>query len=278
MNKFGLMLCTVLILSASLTGCAENKIAPNKPNSVTLPSNPITNNSTNKDLSNAKNDMPAYYDYKGTIGQSKIEMEIYKNQNNIMGTYLYDDVGKEIMLKGTWKNQTLKLTEFDNSSKTGNIQAKENDKDQFIGTWSNSDNTKTYPLALNLIQVIYADYGHKYRAAGIDNDKEVEQFAQTIQDDVKVNDKNSLATRIHFPINCTIDGKKMEIDNYQEFIKYYDKILNPNFKNVLSAASTKFMFGNSQGVMFGGNMYNVWINNVMNTPYPLKLYITAINN
>lgn len=271
MNKFGIILCTILILSASLIGCAENKVAPSKSNPATLPSNPITNNKTT--------DMPAYYDYDGTIGQYKIKMEIYKNQNSIIGTYLYDSEGKEIMLKGTWENQTLKLSEFDDkSNNTGNMQAKKNDKDQFIGTWSNFNNTKTYPLELNLIQVIYADYGHKYRVAGINNDKEVEQFAQTIQCYMRSDDKKSLATRIRFPITCTIDGKKMEINNYEEFVKYYDKIFNPNFKNVLRTASTKFMFGNSQGVMFGGNMYNVWINKVMNSPYPLKPYITAINN
>jgi len=46
----------------------------------------------------------------------------------------------------------------------------------------------------------------------------------------------------------------------------------------ISNAFTKYLFANSQGIIFGEGMYNIWINEVIPTSSKPKLMIMAINN
>ena len=74
-----------------------------------------------------------------------------------------------------------------------------------------------------------------------------------------------------------INSKNVVIKTKGEFISKYNSIFNPDFKKTMVNALTKYMFANWRGVMFGGGMYNMWINNVMN-PDNLQTLITKINN
>ena len=47
---------------------------------------------------------------------------------------------------------------------------------------------------------------------------------------------------------------------------------------MISEASTKYLFANWKGIMFGANLNNIWINEVTSAGDNPKLMITAINN
>lgn len=76
--------------------------------------------------------------FRGSIGDKKIEMNIRREGDQLSGTYLYRRIGSDISLKGSVDKQgNFKLQEFDNSGKqTG----------EFKGKWNELNNQPTIVL------------------------------------------------------------------------------------------------------------------------------------
>ncbi|MBW9151486.1 hypothetical protein [Clostridium estertheticum] len=223
-----------------------------------------------------------YYDYEGTINNNiKIQMSIYKQNKEIVGTYFYENKKKEIKLKGKSDEKDIILYEYDATGKnTGIFMGKMKTVDKIEGKWVSSDNKTSYPFTLTLKSNIAADvYGKRYAVAlNTKNDKDVEKFADKIQSYVVNGDKQRLAEQIKYPINAKINGKVVKIQNKDYFIKNYDLIFYPKYKASISNSFTKNLFVNYQGIMFGQDIFNIWINEVTPTGGIPKLMITAINN
>ncbi|MCB8815402.1 hypothetical protein [Desulfosporosinus shakirovi] len=75
--------------------------------------------------------------------------------------------------------------------------------------------------------------------------------------------KAKLAEQIVYPIYVEVDGEVTKVQNNDDFIQNHDQIFYPEFKQVVSNAFAKYLFANSQGIMFGEGMYNIWINEVI---------------
>ena len=225
-----------------------------------------------------------YYDYQGTINKNiAIQMSIYKSDKDkeLVGTYFYEKQGKEIKLKGKSGGTNIILYEYDEAGKnTAIFQGTMKTVDKIEGTWRSVDNKISYPFTLSLKSNIASDeYGKRYAVAlNTKTDKDVEEFARKIQNYIVNDNKELLVDQIKYPINAKIDGKLVKIENKDYFIKNYDRIINPNYKSAISSAFTKYLFVNYQGIMFGQNEYNMWINEITSTNGKSKLMITAINN
>lgn len=223
-----------------------------------------------------------YYDYQGTISNNmSVQMSVYPLGNDIVGAYFYESQRKEIKLKGKAGAKDIVLYEYDKAGKnTGIFKGTMNTVDKIEGTWISADNKTSYPFTLSLISNIPgAEYGKRYSVAvGTESDQAVENFADKIQSYVVSNDKKQLAEQVKYPITVKIDDKATKIQNEDEFIKNYDKIFHDDYKRAISNASTKFMFVNFQGIMFGTRLYDIWINEVTHASDNSKLMIIAINN
>lgn len=308
-NKF-MKILAVIIMMTSLTACnqsrkADNTYSTNKAVTDNLNAKKeVANNSTNKALKASSNgsgekladlqneyknlDMSkskfekGYYDYQGTINNNLlIQMSIYPLTKEIVGSYFYEKQGKEIKLKGKADEKDIILYEYDETGKnTGIFKGTMDTVDKIQGTWISGDGKINYPFSLSLKSILPgSEYGKRYAAAvGKISDEDVEKFASKIQGYIINNNKEKLAEEISYPINVKINGKSNKIQDKDEFIKNYDLIFNPNYKQAMTNAFTKYMFANYKGVMFGEGQYNMWINEIASNNGTSKLMITAINN
>lgn len=83
--------------------------------------------------------------YRGSVGNSHIEMRLSVQGNNVSGTYSYDSVGEDLKLKGHLDEQgKLDLGEFDAKGKqTGKFACKRlYDSTDRECTWSKPDGTR----------------------------------------------------------------------------------------------------------------------------------------
>jgi hypothetical protein len=287
------VIAIIITLIVILTGCSNgNNSASNtvqiqpQPESTSQSAKDTNSNTDSSIIDNIDTSKSlfekGYYDYEGSINDNmSIQMSIYPLGKDIVGSYFYESQKKEINLKGKAGAEDIVLYEYDETGKhTGIFKGKMTTVDKIEGTWISADNKVSYPFKLSLKSIIPgAEYEKRYAVAvGTLSDQDVENFASKIQGYVINDDKQQLAEVIAYPINVKINDKVTKIQNKDDFIKSYDKIFHSNYKQAISNASTKYMFANWQGVMFGEGLYNVWINEVTSTEGSSKLMITAINN
>src|SRR5436190_17418493 len=76
--------------------------------------------------------------YRGSIGNSHIQMRLTFSGNQVSGTYAYDSVGQDLKLTGHLNNGGLELTEMSGKQKTGKFACKKPLEDPIDSecTWS----------------------------------------------------------------------------------------------------------------------------------------------
>lgn len=75
-------------------------------------------------------------------------------------------------------------------------------------------------------------------------------FLLEIQNCIRENNKEKLASLIHYPITIySIDGKDVKINNEREFISNYEKIAIPKWKEVILTQQPATLFVNYRGFM-----------------------------
>lgn len=218
----------------------------------------------------------SYYDYEGLINdQLKIQMSLYKLDLNIVGAYFYESQGKELRLEGKADNKSIVLFEYDDNGKnTGVFEGSMKTVDSFEGTWS--DGQKKIPFKVKIKFITSGEYGKRYAmAVGEKTDEEVENFTKNIKMYLSNDDKQKLAKLINYPIKLKVNGEITNIKDENDFIENYDNIFHEEYKKTIENSFTRYMFLNWRGIMFGGNQYNMWINEVIGDT---DLKITTINN
>jgi len=88
--------------------------------------------------------------YRGSIGNSHIQMSLVFNGNEVTGTYAYDSIGRDLALSGRLNNGALELTEMSGKQKTGKFVCKKplNDPIDSECTWSRMDGTSESMVTL----------------------------------------------------------------------------------------------------------------------------------
>ncbi|HXI24431.1 MAG TPA: hypothetical protein VNG71_11260 [Pyrinomonadaceae bacterium] len=82
--------------------------------------------------------------YRGSIGNSHIQMRLTFAGNEVSGTYAYDSVGQDLNLTGRLTNGALELTEMSGKQKTGKFVCKKPLSDSIDSecTWSKMDGSR----------------------------------------------------------------------------------------------------------------------------------------
>lgn len=115
---------------------------------------------------------------------------------------------------------------------------------------------------------------NRYEVAGIDDADEFDETYELLRTALLENDKDTFADYIAYPINATIDGKKTEIKNKEEFIRTFDNIMNEDMKGAFLNQKLENFFVNYQGIMVGNGQF--WFNQLEGTAHKFSIY--AINN
>ena len=88
--------------------------------------------------------------YRGSIGNSHIQMRLNFKGSDVSGTYAYDSVGQDLNLAGRLNNGALELTEMSGKQKTGKFVCKKPLSDSIDSecTWSKIDGTRESMVTL----------------------------------------------------------------------------------------------------------------------------------
>src|SRR2546423_12180772 len=97
--------------------------------------------------------------YRGSIGNSHIQMRLNFNGSEVTGTYAYDSIGQDLNLTGRLNNGALELTEISGKQKTGKFVCKKPLEDPIDSecTWSKIDGTRESMVTLEEQHFAFAD-------------------------------------------------------------------------------------------------------------------------
>jgi uncharacterized protein Veg len=119
----------------------------------------------------------------------------------------------------------------------------------------------------------------RFSLAGLDSDREVEEFFVSFKEAIAKGDKKRVASIVSYPITVTLDsGRRRKIRRAAEFTRLYDRVFGGEFKRVIAKTSEKDLWANWSGVAMPNG--EVWFNGVVKNvsgPEPYTLKITAIN-
>ena len=97
--------------------------------------------------------------YRGSIGNSHIQMRLNFNGSEVTGAYAYDNVGQDLNLNGRLNHGALELTEMSGKQKTGKFVCKKplGDRTDSECTWSKIDGTRESMATLEEQHFAFAD-------------------------------------------------------------------------------------------------------------------------
>ena len=108
---------------------------------------------------------------------------------------------------------------------------------------------------------------------------EVIDFLLAIQDSLRTGNKEKLASLVYYPITISLEGDNdKEIQNAEEFIANYEKIVTPEWKDIILSQEPARLFTNWQGVMVSRG--ELWFTAICtdSSCQESELYIVTINH
>ncbi|HZS46787.1 MAG TPA: hypothetical protein VFC63_17070 [Blastocatellia bacterium] len=103
----------------------------------------------------------------------------------------------------------------------------------------------------------------RFSNAGL-GEKEVQQFFKQFQDAIEKNDKRQVASMISYPITVSELRGRRNIKNDASFIKDYDAIFDPKFRDFIVNTKFEELWSRDQGVATAGG--EIWIGGVIKDP------------
>jgi hypothetical protein len=89
----------------------------------------------------------------------------------------------------------------------------------------------------------------KYSVAGLDNDREVEEFFLSFKEAVAKGDKAAAASMVSYPIRVTLaNGRRVTIRNKAQFVRRYDAIFDKDFKQLILQTRVEDLWAKWSGV------------------------------
>jgi hypothetical protein len=99
-------------------------------------------------------------------------------------------------------------------------------------------------------------------------------FFDNLQRAIVSNDRNLVATMVHFPLRVMLHGNKAVIRNRAEFLGKYDSVFDASVRCAIAHAKRSLVWGNWQGFTVAGGV--VWWER-SNTPDSSFKLITVNN-
>jgi hypothetical protein len=195
--------------------------------------------------------------YDGEINNAiPIRMTLVFSKEKIVGRYFYAKYLEDISLSGKASGgRSAILYEIDKNGKEAaqfNGEFLEEDPrgsygpgnklicEVFSGTWKNLVNGQEYPFYVKLSHAQAGKLGKRYPALG--SDSSVERVAQSFVEAVKANEREKVATLIHFPTGVNDGRKSIRIlNNEKEFLEVYDLLINEHLIKEMKEAIPKHM-------------------------------------
>jgi len=248
-----LLLCAVIIL----TGCASSS----QKNGASAPKGNISSSEKVKSGDANSSRLPlelkdsAHNLYLGKIGEGKVLIDIYVNENKInLARVNQDDA--ETLFSGTLSDDST-------------ITAKSADGKQSLELFSNelgivSGTLESEGKKQNVMlkpDSTFFSQSFDMRYPNVGSNKAVESFVAKLKTAVSAGDIAGFASMVHYPISFSYQNKRLEVGSKEEFLKKVPSIPS-SFKSAIKDSFGKFMFNNYQGVLFGSGTHNVWINAV----------------
>jgi hypothetical protein len=118
----------------------------------------------------------------------------------------------------------------------------------------------------------------KYSVAGLDDDREVEDFFLSFKNAVARNDKAKVASMVSYPVYVRFtSGRNVRIRNARAFVKSYDAIFGKGFKQLIAQTEVKDLWAKWSGVATPRG--EVWFGGIVKKRRPNEyvLKITSIN-
>ena len=208
--------------------------------------------------------------YIGSIGNEEIRMMITRTEDSLSAAYITRD-GEEKSFQGELKKDSAGFTLNTDSGEylDGIISAEDNGWINISGEGLVSEKEVTFTLRQDTFFTIDGDTDNYYASLGYDAE-DVEKFAKQIK--ASINDKTAFARLISYPISIDIDGSSTFIENEEEMLDVYDRLMEQNgFKQQIENIYTKYMFANYMGICVEDGI--MWIDKDSSGDY--KIY--AIN-
>jgi hypothetical protein len=213
--------------------------------------------------------------FHGAVGEQKIGMAIYRNGSELTASFFTANEGDpETKLLGTLNKNTSSflLTSEDGSiTFEGSLSPDTSKGDRLTGLFKNTKDQSETEFHLTLSHSVGSTLEGRYPLVDADA-ADVENFARQIKLNIMEDKRQEFADLINYPINVTINNKKISIHSSEEFIQHYNDIITSDFKNKLSDSYTKYLFSNSMGVMLGNG--EIWFDLFKDKGY--RIY--GINN
>jgi hypothetical protein len=81
---------------------------------------------------------------------------------------------------------------------------------------------------------------------------------EVLQEAVEAEDRATVASLVRYPLNVTLDGRRIAITDEETFVSRYDEIVTPAVAEVVISQEYADLFVNADGVMLGDG--EVWLN------------------
>ena len=94
-------------------------------------------------------------------------------------------------------------------------------------------------------------------------------FFDSLQKAIASNDRNSVATMIHFPLRVMLHGKRAVIKNRGEFLRQYDSVFDASVRCAIAHAKRSQVWGNWQGFTVASGVMWWERSNSRNSPFRL---------
>lgn len=276
MKRYGLAL-TLIVLAYSMFCRADD--ATTKPSARPL----------NIDL-----DAGMVREYRGDINGKRLigmSLRISSDGKSATGCYFYYQYCKDIRIDARIDGRTILIREYDaHGNQTGRFMGgfpttdprhhyqtgDDLQTEVIVGYWSLPDGSKRRPFYLNLASSgFWPEAGSRYADAGFDNEQEVNDFVSRFRQAVLDGQVDRVTGMVRFPINASVDGKLVAINDPQDFYGKYDKIFSSAFVERIRRSPPCHMFSRDEGVMLGDGQ--VWVGPVQHDGKRVPIVI-AINN
>ncbi|MDD6207188.1 MAG: hypothetical protein PUB10_01545 [Clostridiales bacterium] len=209
--------------------------------------------------------------FSGTFGSEQVKVDIWPEAD---GSRFY------VQVEGDFHSEVMKFEMLPQENQSyaiekenGNYfmvicQTKDEDgKTVLSGLFGEKNGLGEEPVTVTL-KLAYINYTpdqkHLY---SMGEDEEVSDFSQKVLDAIMIEDSETLADMIQYPVNIktapsadNTEFTTLTIQNREQFISLSSSLVfTSEFVQSMSECYSDFMFSNQDGIMLGTDTYNVWI-------------------